>query len=140
MSVRGRPITFWLLLLLLGQLSVRALVGGTALLVAPSGELVGLPAEPLDNAPIGDFLLPGLALFLLFGLVSSIVCYGLYTRRQWAWSGAVGVALALLAWVVAEVVVGFARPTLTLNVATAVGIAVAALSPAVRTDLRDGSA
>jgi len=95
MSVRGRPISFWLLLLLLGQLSVRALAGGTALLVSPSGELVGLPTGPLNNAPIENFLLPGLALFLVFGLGSSVVCYGLYTRRRWAWSGAIGVALAL---------------------------------------------
>ena len=140
MSVRGRPVSFWLLLLLLGQLSVRALAGGTALLVSPSGELVGLPTGPLNNAPIENFLLPGLALFLVFGLGSSVVCYGLYTRRRWAWSGAIGVALALLVWVVIEVAVGFARPTLSLNVATAVSIAGAALSPAVRADTRDESA
>ncbi|MDB2240309.1 hypothetical protein SAMN06266787_102300 [Halorubrum ezzemoulense] len=140
MSVRGRPISFWLLLLLLGQLSVRALAGGTALLVAPSGELVGLSTGPLDNAPIENFLLPGFALFLVFGLASSVVCYGLYTRRRWAWSGAIGVALALLVWVVVEVAVGFARPTRYLNVATAVGIAGVALSPAVRADRRDESA
>ena len=140
MSVRGRPISFWLLLLLLGQLSVRALAGGTALLVSPSGELVGLPTGPLNNAPIENFLLPGLALFLVFGLGSSVVCYGLYTRRRWAWSGAIGVALALLVWVVVEVVVGFSRPTLYLNVATAIGVAGTALSPAVRTNLRDESA
>ena len=140
MNVRGRPISFWLLLLLLGQLSVRALAGGTALLVAPSGELVGLPTGPLDNAPFENFLLPGFALFLVFGLVSAIVCYGLYTRRAWARPGAIGVALALLVWVVVEVVVGFSRPTLYLNVATAIGVAGTALSPAVRTDLRDESA
>jgi len=140
MNVRGRPISFWLLLLLLGQLSVRALAGGTALLVAPSGELVELPTGPLDNAPFENFLLPGFALFLVFGLVSSIVCYGLYTRRTWARPGAIGVALALLVWVIVEVVVGFSRPTLYLNVATAIGVAGTALSPAVRTDLRDESA
>ncbi|OYR79432.1 hypothetical protein DJ84_17940 [Halorubrum ezzemoulense] len=140
MRLRGRRVSFWLLLLLLGQLTVRALVGGTALLIVPSGELVGLPAGPLDNAPIENFILPGLALFLLFGVVSSIVCYGLYTRRRWARPGAIGVALALLVWVAVEVAVGFSRPTVYLNVATAVGVLGVALSPTVRADLRDESA
>ncbi|WP_206750408.1 hypothetical protein, partial [Halorubrum sp. SS7] len=64
--------------------------------MTPSGELVGPPTGPLDNAPIENFLLPGFVLRLVFGLVSSIVCYKLYTRRRWARPGAIGVALALL--------------------------------------------
>ena len=134
MRIRSRPVSLWLLLLLLGQLSVRALIGGTALLVAPSGKLVGLSTGPLDSTPVKDFFLPGLILFALFGLASSFVCYGLFTRRRWAWSGAIGVALALLVWVIVEVVVGFSRPTVYLNIGTAIAIVGAALHPAVRSD------
>lgn len=137
MRTRSRPLSLWILLLALGQLSVRALIGGTALLVAPSGELVGLSVRPLDSTPVENFFLPGLVLVVLFGLTSSFVCYGLLTRRRWAWPGAIGVALALLVWVVVEVVVGFSRPTIYLNVGTAVGIVGVALYPAVRSDLRD---
>jgi hypothetical protein len=140
MTVRGRPRSFWLLVLLLGQLSVRASIGGVALLVAPSGTLVGLPAEPLTNTPVGNFFVPGLVLLLLFGLLPSVVCYGLYTRRQWAWPAAITVALALLAWVVVEVAVGFSRPTVYLNVGTTIGIVGVARYPAVRSDLRDAGA
>ncbi|QKG94249.1 hypothetical protein EXE43_19895 [Halorubrum sp. SS5] len=68
--------------------------------------------------------------------MSSIVCYGLYTRRRWARPGAIVVALALLVWVA----VGFSRPTVYLNVATAVGVLGVALSSAVRADLRNESA
>ncbi|MFB6192231.1 MAG: hypothetical protein ABEI11_02785 [Haloarculaceae archaeon] len=123
---------------LLGQLSVRASIGGTALVVDPSGTLVGLPTEPLDDTPIGSFLVPGLVLFLLFGLLSSFVCYGLYTRRQWAWPAAITIALALLVWVLVEVAIGFSRPTVYLNIGTAIGILGLALHPAVRSELRDG--
>jgi len=136
MEIRGRPLSFWLLLLLLGQLSVRAFIGGVALLVDPSGTTVGLPPGPLDNTPFGDFFVPGLVLFVSFGLLPSFVCYGLYTRRQWALPGAIGVALALLAWVIIEVAVGFSRPTVYLNVGTAIGIAGGVLYPTVRADLR----
>lgn len=137
MTVRGRPLSFWLLLLLLGQLSVRASTGGIALMMAPSGTLVGLPTGPLDNTPVGNFFVPGLVLLLLFGLLPSFVCYGVYTRRQWASPAAITVALALLVWVLIEVTIGFSRPTFYLNVGTAIGIVGAALSPAVRSELRD---
>jgi hypothetical protein len=140
MTVRGRPRSVWLLVFLLGQLSVRASIGGVALLVAPSGALVGLSPGPLDATPFADFFVPGLVLLVAFGLVPSVVCYGLYTRRRWAWPTATVVALALLAWVVVEVAVGFARPTVSLNVVTAVGIGGVALHPAVRRDCRDRSA
>ena len=140
MTVRSRPLSFWLLVLLLGQLSVRASLGGVALLVAPSGTLVGLPAGPLDNTPVGNFLVPGLVLLLLFGLLPSFVCYGLYTRRQWAWPAAITVALALLTWVIIEVAVGFSRSTIYLNLGTTIGIVAGALHPAVRRDQRDAGA
>jgi hypothetical protein len=48
--------------------------------------------------------------------------------------------VALLAWVVVEVALGFARPTVSLNVGTAVGIGGVALHPAARHDSRDDSA
>jgi hypothetical protein len=139
MTVRGRPRSVWLLVLLLGQLSVRASIGGLALLIAPSGALVGLSPRSLDTTLVGDFFLPGLVLLVAFGLVPSVVCYGLYTRREWAWPTAIVVALALLAWVVLEVAIGFARPTVYLNVGTTIGIVSVALHPAVRRDCRDAT-
>lgn len=140
MRVRGRPLSLWLLLSLLGQLSVRAAVGGGALLVAPSGTLVGLPAAPLENTPFGDFLVPGLVLLLAFGVVPLVVCYGLYAKRRWAWPGAVGVALALLAWIIVETAVGFHRTTVYLNLGTVIAIGGFAVHPAVRDDLRSTAA
>lgn len=136
MSIRGRSLSFWLLILLLGQLSVRAVVGGGALLVAPSGRLVGLPTGPLDSTPFSDFFLPGLVLFLAFGVAPATVCYGLYTGRRWAWPAAIAVALALLLWISIEVSVGFSRPTVYLNLGTAIGIGLIATYSTVRREFR----
>jgi hypothetical protein len=140
MSVRERPRSLWLLVLLLGQLSVRAFVGGGALLMAPSGALVGLPTGPLDNTPFSDFFIPGLVLVLAFGVMPGFVCYGILVNRRWAWPGAITVASALLLWIGIETAVGFSRVTVYLNLGTAIGIAGVALYPAVRRDLRDASA
>lgn len=129
-------MSLWLLLGVLGQLSVRALAGGTALVVAPSGRLVGLSREPLATTPVGDFLLPGLVLLVAFGATPAVVCYGLAARRPWARRGAVAVGLALLVWILVEAVVGFARATVLLNLVTAVGVVGLAARRAVREDLR----
>jgi len=137
MRVRGRPAILWVLLAALGQLSARALVGGVALLMAPSGEIVGLSSAPLDRTPFGDFLVPGIILFVVFGLVPAVVCYALYTRRWWGWITSVGVAVAMLVWLLVEVTVGFERPTIYLNLATAGAILLLAVHPAVRQDRSD---
>jgi apolipoprotein N-acyltransferase len=100
--------------------------------MAPSGEIVGLSSAPLDRTPFRDFLVPGIFLFVVFGLVPAVVCYALYTRRRCGWISSVGVAVAMLVWVLVEVAVGFDRPTTYLNLATAGAIVVLAVHPAVR--------
>ena len=140
MSIRGRPRSVWVLFLLLGQLSARAIVGGSALLVDPSGTLVGAPTGPLAATPFTDFVVPGLVLLSVFGLAPAGVCYGLYARQRWARAGSVGVGVALLVWIAVELAVGFSRPTVYLNLGTAIGTAGLAVHPAVRRDLSGSTA
>lgn len=132
MRIRGRPAILWVLLAVLGQLSVRGTIGGGALLLAPGGGIIDVSTAPLKGTPVGDFLLPGIILIVGFGLVPAVVCYALYTRHLWGWLASVGVAFALLIWVLAEVAIGFDRPTIYLNLGTAGTILVLAVHPAVR--------
>jgi hypothetical protein len=132
MRIRDRPATLLVLLAMLGQLSVRALIGGAALLIAPSGRIVGLSTAPLDGTPFGDFLLPGIVLSTVFGIAPAVVCYALYTRRRWGWLARVGIGVALLVWIVVEVVVGFDRPTIYLNLGTAGAIVLLASRRSIR--------
>lgn len=132
MLIRERPTALWALLVTLGQLSARALVGGTALLLAPSGRLVGLSPAPLDGTLLSDFFVPGLILFVVFGLGSAVASYGLYTRRRWGWLAGVAVAGSLLLWILVEVVVGFHRQTIYLNLATAGAVFLLTVHPSVR--------
>ncbi|SFR38863.1 hypothetical protein [Halorubrum sodomense] len=131
---RGRPLVSWLLIAALVQLSVRALVGGAALIAAPSGRIVGLSTDALARTPFDDYLVPGVVLFVVFGLVSAAVCYGVYAGRKGAPAAAAAVGLALLGWLAVEALAGFDRPTIWLNLATAV----AALALASRPCVRDG--
>nr|NIQ57495.1 hypothetical protein [Gemmatimonadota bacterium]NIS34271.1 hypothetical protein [Actinomycetota bacterium]NIU69053.1 hypothetical protein [Actinomycetota bacterium]NIW30912.1 hypothetical protein [Actinomycetota bacterium]NIX23286.1 hypothetical protein [Actinomycetota bacterium] len=117
----------------------RGTIGGLALLVDPSGALVGLPTAPLASTPFADFLVPGLVLGLLFGVGSALAGYGLLARRGWATPAAAAVALALVAWLAVEVAVGFHRPTVYLNLATAAGVLALSRHRPVRRDLSQGS-
>lgn len=132
MHVRRASVLRWALLAVLGQLVVRALAGGAALLLAPSGALVGLSTDALHETPFVDFLVPGLVLALVLGVYPTLVWYAIYTRRRWGWIGAVSVALALSVWVAVEVAVGFDRPTNYLNLLTAAAILLLAAQPPIR--------
>lgn len=118
MRPHGRSLYRWTLLTVLGQLSIRAVVGGGALLVAPSGRIVGLSTVPLNATPFENFLVPGLVLVVLFGLVPAVACYAIYAGRWWGWLASLAVASTLLVWILVEVAVGFDRPTIYVNLGT----------------------
>jgi hypothetical protein len=55
---------------LLAFLGISALGGGRALIISPSGKLLGgLPLSILKNSPFEDFLNPGIILFLVLGII-----------------------------------------------------------------------
>jgi hypothetical protein len=132
MRLRDRPLSHWALLAALGQLAVRAVAGGVALVVDPSGGLVNASPGPLAATPVDDFLLPGIALVAAFGLCPILAGYGLHARRRWGRVAAVAVGVALSLWVGVEVALGFDRPTRALNLATAVAVVALAAPPLVR--------
>lgn len=119
MRVRERPLTVWVLVLVLGQLAVRAALGGTALLLDPSGAVVGLDPRELDPLPFETFRVPGAVLAGVLGVYPAVVCYWIGAGRRRAWLAATSVGVALLCWLLVEAVVGFDRPTTVLNLATA---------------------
>jgi len=138
MRLRGRPASLWLLIAVLGQLSLRALVGGVALIAAPSGGIVGASTAPLDGLPVDDFLLPGVALLVAFGVAPAAVAAGLYARRRRRTPvAAAEVGVALLGWFLIEAFAGFDRPTTVLNLATALAAIGLASRPAVRAETRE---
>ncbi|AWB28566.1 hypothetical protein [Halococcoides cellulosivorans] len=116
----------WALLAVLAQLSVRALAGGIALVVDPTGGIVGRSTAGLAALPIADFRLPGLVLAVGIGggaLLAGVAVWRRHPRGSWA-AGAVGVGL--LAWIGLELAIGYGGPTIALNLAT--GLALVALA------------
>ena len=98
---------------LIAFLGISAIGGGGALIISPSGKLLGgLPLSLLDNSPFNDFLFPGLILFLVLGILSCFTVYALIKKTKnkwaeslnffkdmyWAWSFSIYISFALIIW------------------------------------------
>lgn len=83
---------------LLGVLALGGLAGGLAFVTDPTGGRLGLAVERLPGwLPFADYLIPGIALIVLFGLLPVIVAVMLvrHSPRAWAATAALGVLLVI---------------------------------------------
>lgn len=100
-------------LFLLCFLGLGAIGGGVALIASPSGEAIGMPVSVLKNSPFTDFLVPGLLLFIVFGICPFVLIIALLSKpgsrlaerfnffsdMHWAWSFSLYQGFALLIWI-----------------------------------------
>ncbi len=108
-----------ILIFLLAFLGLGAIGGGGALIISPSGKLLGgLPLSILERSPFTDFLVPGIILFIVLGLIPCLLVYALIKRPEskfagyfnffkdmhWAWSFSIYVAFALIIWIQVETI------------------------------------
>jgi hypothetical protein len=62
--------------------SISALGGGAMLIIDPTGDLIQLPIEYLDQSPFGNFLIPGILLFTLNGVLSAIIAFAVLKKYR----------------------------------------------------------
>ena len=93
--------------------AVSAIPAGWLLIIDPSGEKLGLPIRFLNQSPFDNFLIPGLFLFFILGVVPLIILYGLITKREfkffqkiniyknyhWSWTFSYYLGLVLIVWI-----------------------------------------
>lgn len=105
-----------ILLFLLAFLGLGALFGGGVLIISPDGQLFGMPLSMLRNSPFGSFLIPGIILFLVLGLVPILLVFALvkkpankraeqlnvFNDMHWSWAYSIYVAFALIIWIQME--------------------------------------
>ncbi|WP_297707537.1 hypothetical protein [uncultured Eudoraea sp.] len=81
-----RSISANLLILLIFLQAISAVPAGLSLIIDPSGKGIGLPPGVLENTPFKNFLIPGLFLFVVLGLLPLITLYGLLSRKKLNWA------------------------------------------------------
>jgi hypothetical protein len=101
--VSKRPGSVWALMVLLAIQALGATAGGMGLVQDPVNN-IGMPLSMLEGSPFSDYLVPGLILLILVGLLPLLVLYGLARRHRWGWWLAVAAGAGLVIWIVTEVV------------------------------------
>ncbi|WP_245237733.1 hypothetical protein, partial [Paenibacillus ihuae] len=81
-----RPAAVILLYILQAFLGVGAIAGGVMLLIDPSGEMMGMPTSVLERSPFNNFIIPGMLLFLVFGVLPLVVLFALVKKPDWGWA------------------------------------------------------
>jgi len=111
-------ITRRILLILLGFLGLGAIGGGSALIISPSGQLLGMPLSMLEESPFDSFFVPGIILFSVLGLIPLGLIIALlkkpesklaesinfFTDMHWAWTYSIYIAFALIFWIQIQMV------------------------------------
>ncbi len=107
----------WLLIVMHGFLGMGALVGGSILIMDPTGSMVNLPDSILEQSPFTSFLFPGIILLLVLGVMPLVIgislmryvhwelgeTLNLYPDRYWAWTFSLYTGFALIIWIMVQV-------------------------------------
>lgn len=148
---RPRAGPLYLLAALLAFQGVSALFGGSALVLDPSGQGLDLPVDRLAGTPFRDYLIPGLILLLVLGVLPLVTLATLWrdtraTRtgrreaharlRGW-WYASLAVGVGLMVWIVTQgVLIGFGHWLQWSYGIVGVAITATTLLPAVRRHAR----
>ena len=105
-------------LIVLGFLALGAIGGGMVLIISPDGELLGLPLSEFKNIPFTSFLIPGIILFSILGIIPSLLIIALLKKPEskiaeqinifndmhWSWTYSIYIAFTLIGWIHIELI------------------------------------
>jgi hypothetical protein len=82
---------------------IAALVGGARLIGDPSGEAMGWTTEMLEHSPFDDYLIPGVILFTVNGLLSFTVAFLTIKKNNIYTSYIILQGAVLCGWIISEI-------------------------------------
>jgi hypothetical protein len=115
---QAKPITIYLLVIMLAFQSLGELFGGISLVICPSGALLKMPAEMLNGSPFNSFLIPGLILLLILGVLPGFLAFAVIRKPAWNWAGVLNIyrgvhwawtyslylGIMLVIWILVEII------------------------------------
>jgi hypothetical protein len=136
-----------LLIALLAFLGVGAIFGGAVFIISPSGKLIGMPLAILNPSPFHNFLIPGIILFFILGIIPLLLIaallkkppskladrFNFFNDMHWVWTYTIYIAFILIFWIQIEMIMLSAVSWLhTFYMLLAVVIIFVSLLPPVR--------
>jgi hypothetical protein len=97
-----------------------------------------MPLTWLEGTPFASYLIPGIILFTVLGVLPMLVTYGLWRERTWSWFGSLLVGASLTIWIAVQIsMIGyFAQPPLqVIYGGLGLFLLTLTLSPSARRDL-----
>ena len=105
-------------LIVLGFLGLGAIGGGVVLIISPTGELIGIPLSEFKNIPFNSYLIPGIILFIVVGIIPLLLIIALLKKPEsklaeqinifkdmhWSWTYSIYIAFILIGWVHIELI------------------------------------
>lgn len=79
--------------------------GGFGLIGDPTGEAIGIPRAWLEGSPFRNYLIPGVVLFAVLGVVPLIVARAVWVGLRGSRTAALIVGAALVVWIVVQILV-----------------------------------
>ena len=142
-----RPFEIYILAVLMVIMGLMAIAGGGLLSIKPDGSLMKIPVSDLSQTPFPDFLIPGLMLLILIGILPLILTYALFASPKsvifkklnlypdfiWPGTWTVYYGFLLVLWIIIEIsLVGY--HTIVQSVVAIWGVVIVALAlmPRVR--------
>jgi uncharacterized membrane protein len=128
-----RPLGILILATLLILLGIGGIGGGGGLVADPSGDLIGLPLVLLDSVSLQTYLLPGIFLFVVMGILPLVAAVGLLRAQKSAWIVTVGLSILLVLWICFQIIL-WGAPIAIQSIYLVLGVVMLALclSSAVR--------
>ena len=93
-----KPLSIYILFILMAFQGLSGFVGGYGLIKDPTGGLLKLPLSLLHNSPFDDYLIPGLILLIILGYFPLVIAFGLWKQKYVAWIGSLITGVSLLIW------------------------------------------
>ena len=100
-------------LIVLGFLAIGAIGGGIVLIISPTGESMGIPLSEFKNIPFDSYLIPGILLFSVLGVIPLLLIIALLKKPEskiaehinifkdmhWSWTFSIYIAFILIGWI-----------------------------------------
>ncbi len=90
--------------ILLSLTGINAIIAGGLFIIDPTGQKMGMSVDYLKTSPFENFLIPGVTLFTINGLLNLVAAIYILRNRKYSLFWAMLQGILLCGWIVVQVI------------------------------------